>query len=197
MLENINAAMNRIAYIKSNFKSQGAGGAVSVAPHFPSDGKVAQRASDDVKPFFPDYLLNAVEEKTKGYTQQTSTFDEIIESSCSKYGVDSSLVKAVIRAESGFRPDAVSHAGAGGLMQLMPSTARSLGVTDVHDPAQNIEAGVRYLKLQLDRFGDERLALAAYNAGPGAVAKYDGIPPYKETQNYVKKVMSYRNEYAR
>jgi soluble lytic murein transglycosylase-like protein len=111
-------------------------------------------------------------------------------------GVDPALVAAVARAESGFRADAGSPAGAQGLMQLMPSTAAGLGVTDVHDPAQSLNGGARYLRQQLDRFGgDVRLALAAYNAGPGAVTRYGGVPPYEETQTYVTRVMGYYDQY--
>lgn len=116
-------------------------------------------------------------------------YEAFINEASSKYGVDKNLIKAVIVVESGGRARAVSKAGARGLMQLMPATARGLGVLDSFDPKQNIDGGTKYLKSLLDRFSDIRSVIAAYNAGPGAVRKYGGIPPYTETQKYVSRVL--------
>lgn len=123
-------------------------------------------------------------------------YDAQITAAATKHSIDPALLKGLIRQESNFDASARSPVGAQGLTQLMPGTAASLGVTDPTDPAQAIEGGAKYLKAQLDRFGgDVSKALAAYNAGPGAVAKYGGVPPYAETQNYVQKVLGYAAEY--
>jgi soluble lytic murein transglycosylase-like protein len=132
---------------------------------------------------------------TGGTTSTPSQYDAQITAAATKYGLDPALLKGLIRQESNFNAAARSPAGAQGLTQLMPATAASLGV-DASDPAQAIDGGARYLKAQLDRFGgDPSQALAAYNAGPGAVAKFGGVPPYAETQNYVQKVLAYTAEY--
>jgi soluble lytic murein transglycosylase-like protein len=123
--------------------------------------------------------------------------DALVNQNSSTWQVDPSLVKAIIANESGFDANATSKVGAQGLMQLMPATALSVGVRNSYDPAQNVAGGTRYLKGLLDRFnGDMRLAVAAYNAGPGAVEKYGDVPPYAETQNYVQRVLQSHERYA-
>ena len=141
----------------------------------------------------PKSVQSDIRPETSG--QQAShrqNIDACIEKAARKYNVDKSLIAGIVRAESAFQPDAVSAAGAQGLMQLMPGTARELGVDDPFDIQQNIDGGVRYFRQMMDRFdGDVKLALAAYNAGPGTVRRYDGIPPYAETRHYVAKVMKF------
>lgn len=123
-------------------------------------------------------------------------YDRVISHLAGRHGVEAALVKAVIAAESAFDRMAISRAGAQGLMQLMPATALELGVLAPFQPYENIDGGVRYLRAMLDRYGDVHRALAAYNAGPRAVDRYGGIPPYRETQAYVTRVLTYYRGYA-
>jgi soluble lytic murein transglycosylase-like protein len=130
--------------------------------------------------------------ETRAVNSVLDRIDQIVEEASATYGVNPDFVRAIIHAESRFNPKAVSHVGAQGLMQLMPVTARYLGVSDPFDMRQNIFAGVKYLSNLLDRFhGDVGLAAAAYNAGPNAVARRGGIPPFRETRGYVKKVKGF------
>jgi soluble lytic murein transglycosylase-like protein len=117
------------------------------------------------------------------------TWDYLILAAASRYYLEPELIKSVVLAESGMNPRALSSAGAMGLMQLMPGTARDLGVTDPWDPEQNIDGGSRYIREQLDNFGDLRRAIAAYHAGPGNVQRYGGIPPFEATRIYVARVL--------
>jgi soluble lytic murein transglycosylase-like protein len=130
-------------------------------------------------------------------SEKLGSLQNVIYSMAQKYGVDPNLVQQVVKAESGFNSKATSHSGAMGLMQLMPGTAASYGVKDAYDATQNLDGGTHFLKDLLNRFdGSIPLSLAAYNAGPGAVDKYNGIPPYKETQGYVQKIMTGLNHRA-
>jgi soluble lytic murein transglycosylase len=135
--------------------------------------------------------------KFKKSSGKPKSIDELIKEVSKKYEIESALVKAIITVESNSDPNAVSKKGAQGLMQLMPSTARELKVSRPLDPRENIIGGVKYIKGLMASYGDLRLALAAYNAGPGTVRKFAGIPPYRETIDYVKKVIRFYKKYKR
>lgn len=144
----------------------------------------------------PQTSLNTALQEVMSAQANTTTASKsqilnVVNQVAEKHEVDEKLVQALIKQESGFNPNAKSKAGAMGLMQLMPSTAKNLGVQDPYNIVQNVEGGVKYLKSMLNKYnGNVILALAAYNAGPGAVDKYDGVPPYKETQNYVRNILA-------
>jgi len=140
---------------------------------------------------YPWKLYLKEREKKKVFLRSFEHLDKIVEEVASRHGIDPLLVKAIIKAESMYDPRAVSPKGAMGLMQLMPETTRILGIQDPFDPHQNVEGGVRYLKYLIEKFGDLSLALAAYNAGPQIVEQTRSIPPYPETQTYVRKVLNH------
>jgi soluble lytic murein transglycosylase-like protein len=162
----------------------------------PAAGTPKPAAPVTATPAFADVLSSALDTPSADDTSDDSGYDADIEASASREGVDPALVRAIVAHESGGNPNATSAAGAQGLMQLMPATARSLGVTDSYDPAQNIAGGTHLIRTLLDRYdGNLSLALAAYSAGPGAVDRFGGIPPYAETQAYVRDVLgSYTSE---
>lgn len=150
---------------------------------------VASNVGNTLTPYKSDYTN---EQKYDRFLEGAEQYADTISKAATTYNVPEKLLASIMKQESNFNSNAVSSAGATGLMQLMPSTAKYLGVKDATDPEQNIMGGAKYLRKMLDQFDNNlSLALAAYNAGPGNVKKYDGIPPFKETQNYVTKVMNY------
>ena len=140
-------------------------------------------------------VLRPLAQPTASALRDVSGYDRMIEAAARRHDVPAALVKAVIRVESNFNAGAVSRTGARGLMQLMPDTARALGVVNVFHPVENVNGGALYLRAMLKRYGDLSRALAAYNAGPTAVDHYGGIPPYRETRDYVDRVLAYYRDY--
>lgn len=154
------------------------------------DEKLSKQYSGSIK-LTPKYKKGegALDEATPRYTgSYKGEYLEVAKAAARDHGVPEDLFLRLVQQESGWNPGAVSHKGATGLAQLMPGTANKLGV-DIDDPAQNLNGGARYLRMMYDKFGSWKLALAAYNAGPGAVEEHDGIPPYAETENYVKAIL--------
>ncbi|HEY3265994.1 MAG TPA: lytic transglycosylase domain-containing protein [Armatimonadota bacterium] len=175
MIPHVQNVMDRIAEIKGRFPQQNE----PVAAHLFAS-KLQAALPTDASPLQPFSETGA---------PGPAAYEPMIADASARHGVDPAILRSVIKAESGFNPKAVSSAGAQGLMQLMPATARALGVADSFDPAQNIDGGARYLRHLLDKFGgNTSLAVAAYNAGPGSVEKYGGVPPFAETREYVQRV---------
>ena len=171
----------------------GEGRKVFINSNAPKPKPVAT-ASSAAKSINPPATTNATATSPAINLDREGT-DRIVTEAADRHRVDQALLRAVIQTESGWNPSAVSRKGAAGLMQLLPVTAQRFGVSDVFNPRQNVDAGARYLKVLLDRYnGDLDLALAAYNAGEGAVARHGGVPPFRETRDYVQKV---QNQYFR
>jgi len=178
------------AYADSIYLVQRAGRSLLITNRRPSDGRIV--SSFNFKPHARVWFSG------RSCGVKRTDYERLIHREASMARVDPALIKAVVHAESAFNPCAVSPKGATGLMQLMPSTARLLGVRNPYEPSQNIRGGVKYLAQLLDRYdGNIALSLAAYNAGPGAVAQHGGIPPYSETKAYVKRVMNLRDRYRK
>lgn len=204
IFERINQINARMQQLHSNFGDSA--GRVSGASPSPDSGQ--PKCLNPVSSVTFEQLMKTAEKSDSlssspvassssvPYKGSEKDFEGIIKEASAKYNVDEDLIRSVIRQESGFNPSAVSSCGASGLMQLMPETAKDLGVTNIMDPKDNIMGGVKYLSQMLSRYdGNRTKALAAYNAGPGNVDHYNGVPPFSETQNYVKNIMAMYQDY--
>jgi len=140
------------------------------------------------------FVLYSANAEARAISESKKKYDGLIQTVADNYGVDALLIHSIILTESNYNEFAISSKGAVGLMQLMPETARDYGVKNLYNPTENIEGGVRYLKHLMNYYGNLDLSLAAYNAGPEAVAKYGGVPPYPETRRYIKKVKAYLSQ---
>lgn len=200
-IQGVSAVQSRVAQIESRL-GIGATGSDNRAERSFDEVLASHTTSETTRSALPrttgtpaldrlmEHLAVPVTSSATGGSSLTGVpYAELFETAGQRHGVDPALLASVADAESGYDPTAVSHAGAEGLMQLMPATAAGLGVTDSFDPVQAVDGAARLLAGHLDRFGSVDLALAAYNAGPGAVARFGGIPPYEETQRYVPKVL--------
>jgi soluble lytic murein transglycosylase-like protein len=190
----IDAVVARVSELEQMLRFQQAGAAAQSSASFAAQLSSATAAQSGTAPTAAATSAGAV---TGASALPAGTpYAAEITAAASKHGVDPALLAGLVKQESNFDPNAGSLAGAQGLTQLMPATAASLGVTNVHDPAQALDGGAKYLRQQLDRFdGDVARALAAYTAGPGAVERFGGVPPYAETQEYVRRVQANAAEY--
>lgn len=190
-ISGLELTLRRISQIEANFVTLTG---QKAEPSNEFDQALTKALNSD-SPKLPDQIF--IKPFTGTINTPKTEMDGFIKKYANENNIDENLIKAVIKAESGFNPNAKSPVGALGLMQLMPSTAKGLGVDNPLDPEQNIAGGTKYLKSLLNRFdGRMDMAIAAYNAGPNAVKKYGGIPPYSETQNYVKKVLEYQRHFS-
>jgi soluble lytic murein transglycosylase-like protein len=190
----IDAVVARVSELEQMLRFQGPGAAQASSASFAAQLQSATAPTTPVSATASSAAAGAVAGASS--LPAGTPYAAEITAAANKHGVDPALLAGLVKQESNFNPNAGSPAGAQGLTQLMPATAASLGVTDVHDPAQALDGGATYQRQQLDRYnGDVARALAAYNAGPGAVERFGGVPPYAETQEYVRRVQANAAEY--